>query len=48
MRGLAAKIEIVPNPRGHGGVDLRLHGELSRLMRPREEEQMPASLGAGP
>jgi site-specific DNA recombinase len=44
-RGLIEKIEIVPNPRGKGGVDLRLHGDLSRFLTP-EEGQAP-SVSAG-
>jgi DNA invertase Pin-like site-specific DNA recombinase len=31
-RGLVTKIEIIPNPRGKGGLDLRLHGDLSRFL----------------
>lgn len=37
VRGLIDRIEIVPNPRGLGGVDLRLHGNLAVLMAPTNE-----------
>ena len=41
VRGLIVKVEIIPNPYARGGVELRLHGELSRFIKPPGEEHTP-------